>query len=73
MSYEEFLDLPVTYINEFAQNIQYKVNNNIPFSDDELLMQDHFIRYTKELKLQEDKTRLEYHYSLDAYEKDKYK
>jgi hypothetical protein len=69
MSYEEFLDLPVDYISRLAQNIKYKREHNISFSDDELLMQDHFIRYTKELKLQEDKTRLEYHYSLDAYEK----
>ena len=69
MSYDEFLDLPINYINEFAQNIKYKVNNNIPFSEDELEIQEHFIRYTQELKLQEEKTRLEYHYSLDAYEK----
>jgi hypothetical protein len=71
MSYEEFLDLPINYINEFAQNIKYKVNNNIPFSEDELEIQEHFIQYTKELKLQEEKARLEYHYSLDAYEKNK--
>lgn len=69
MSYEEFLDLPVEYITRLAQNIKYKRENNLPFSDDELEMQDHFIRYTKELKLQEEKARLEYHYSLDAYEK----
>jgi hypothetical protein len=71
MSYDEFLDLPVTYINEFVENINFKNKNNIPFTEEELELQEHFIRYTKELKLQEDKTRLEYHYSLDAYEKDK--
>jgi hypothetical protein len=69
MSYEEFLDLPVTYINEFVENINFKNKNNIPFTEEELELQEHFISYTKELKLQEDKTRLEYHYSLDAYEK----
>jgi hypothetical protein len=69
MSYEEFLDLPVTYINEFVENINFKNKNSIPFTEEELELQEHFIRYTKELKLQEDKTRLEYHYSLDAYEK----
>lgn len=71
MSYEEFLDLPVNYITQFAQNINYKRKNNIPFTEDDLELQEHFIRYTKELKLQEEKARLEYHYSLDAYEKDK--
>jgi hypothetical protein len=69
MSYDEFLDLPVTYINEFVENINFKNKNNIPFTEEELELQEHFIRYTKELKLQEDKTRLEYYYSLDAYEK----
>lgn len=71
MSYEEFLDLPVNYITQFAHKIKYKRENNIPFTEEELEIQDHFIRYTKDLKLQEEKARLEYFYSLDAYEKDK--
>lgn len=71
MSYEEFLDLPVDYITQFAQNIKFKRENNIPFTDDDLILQKHFVRYTQELKLQEEKARLEYFYSLDAYERDK--
>ncbi len=71
MSYEEFLDLPVSYITQFAQNIKYKRENNIPFTEEELEIQEHFIAYTQELKLQEEKARLEYMWSLDAYEKDK--
>lgn len=71
MSYEEFLDLPVNYITQFAQNIKYKRENNIPFTEEELELQEHFIRYTQDLKLQEEKARLEYMWSLDAYEKDK--
>lgn len=69
MSYEEFLDLPVNYITQFAQNIRYKRENNIPFSEEDLLLQEHFIRYTQDLKLQEEKARLEYMFSLDAYQK----
>jgi hypothetical protein len=69
MSYEEFLDLPVNHITQFAQNIKYKRENNIPFTEEELELQEHFITYTDGLKLQEDKARLEYYYSLDAYEK----
>lgn len=71
MSYEEFLDLPVNYITQFAQNIKYKRENNIPFSEEDLQLQKYFIRYTQDLQLQEEKARLEYFYSLDAYEKDK--
>lgn len=71
MSYEEFLDLPVEYITQFAQNIRFKRENDIPFNDDDLILQKHFIRYTQELKLQEEKARLEYFYSLDAYERGK--
>lgn len=69
MSYEDFLDLPVNYITQFAQNIKYKRENDIPFSDEDLELQEHFIRYTQELKLQEEKARLEYFYSLAPYKK----
>jgi hypothetical protein len=71
MSYEEFLDLPVNYITQFAQNIRYKRENDIPFTDKDLELQDHFIKYTEELKLQEEKARLEYMFSLDAHRRDK--
>jgi hypothetical protein len=71
MSYEEFLDLPVNYITQFAQNIRYKRENDIPFTDKDLELQDHFIKYTEELKLQEEKARLEYMWSLDAHRRDK--
>jgi hypothetical protein len=70
MSYEEFLDLPVNYITQFAQNIRYKRENDIPFTDKDLELQDHFIKYTEELKLQEEKARLEYMFSLDAHRRD---
>jgi hypothetical protein len=73
MSYEEFLDLPVNHITQLAQNIKFKRENNIPFSDEELIMEQHFAHYTKDLKLQEEKARLEYFYSLNAYKKNKYK
>lgn len=71
MSYEEFLDLPVDYITQYAQNIKFKRENNIPFTEEDLELQEHFKKYTGELKLQEEKARLEYMYSLDSYEKDK--
>jgi hypothetical protein len=71
MSYEDFLDLPVNYITQFAQNIRYKRENDIPFTDKDLELQDHFIKYTEELKLQEEKARLEYMFSLDAHRRDK--
>jgi hypothetical protein len=69
MSYEDFLELPVNYITQFAQNIRYKRENDIPFTDEDIELQEHFNRYTEELKLQEDKARLEYFYSLDSYKK----
>lgn len=69
MSYEEFLGLPITQITQFAQVIKFKRENDIPFSEDELVMQEHFIKYTENLKLQEDRARLEYFYSLKPYQK----
>lgn len=71
MSYEEFLDLPVNYITQFAQNIRYKRENNIPFNEEDLKLQKYFTRYIEDLKIQEEKARLEYMFSLDSYEKDK--
>lgn len=69
MSYEDFLDLPVSYISEIAKIIRFKRENDIQFSEEEKELQEHFIRYTQELKLQEEKARLEYMFSLDAYDK----
>lgn len=64
MSYEEFLNLPVNRITQFAQNIKFKRENDIPFSKEELTLERHFVRYTKDVRLQEDIARLEYFYSL---------
>jgi hypothetical protein len=71
MSYEEFLELPVNHITQFAQNIKFKRENDIPFSQEEILIQEHFERYTQDLKLQENKARLEYMFSLDSHKKNK--
>ena len=64
MSYEEFLNLPVNHITQFAQNIRFKRENDIPFSEEELTLERRFVRYTKGVRLQEDIARLEYFYSL---------
>jgi hypothetical protein len=71
MSYEDFLDLPVNHITQFAQNIRYKRENNIPFTEEDIELQEHFLKYTEELKLQEEKARLEYMFSLDAHRREK--
>lgn len=65
MSYEEFLDLPVNYITEMARIIRMKRESNIPFSQDDIEFREHFIRYTQELQLKEDRMRLEYCWSLN--------
>ena len=65
MSYEEFLDLPVNHVTQFAQNIRYKRENNIPFTEEDFQLQEHFVRYTQDLKLQEERARLEYMWSLE--------
>jgi hypothetical protein len=69
MSYEEFLDLPVNRVTQICQNLKFKRENNIPFSQEEEELQEHFINYTQDLKLQEEKARLEYMWSLKSYKK----
>lgn len=69
MSYEEFLDLPVDYVRRIIKNLNYKRENRIPLSEEESELQNHFIYYTQDLKLREEKERLEYMWSLDSYEK----
>jgi len=71
MSYEEFLNLPVNRITQFAQNIKFKRENDIPFSKEELTLEKYFVRYTKDVRIQEDIARLEYFYGLDDYKKTK--
>jgi hypothetical protein len=71
MSYEDFLDLPVDYITQVANIIRFKREHNIPFSEEEEELVEHFVRYTESLKLKEDVMRLEYCYDLESY--DKYK
>lgn len=65
MSYEEFLDLPVNYITNMARIIKMKRESNIPFNQDDIEFREHFIRYTQELQLKEDRMRLEYCWELD--------
>jgi hypothetical protein len=71
MSYEEFLNLPVDSVTKFVQVIKHKRLNNIPFNDEELELCEHVEKYVKQIKLNEDKTRLEYMFSLKSYQKDK--
>lgn len=65
MSYEEFLQLPVDFIVRQAQNIKFKRENNIPLSEEEHELRDHFSQYSQEVLLEENKARLEYCWSLD--------
>ena len=71
MSYEEFLNLPVNRITQFAQNIKFKRENDIPYSKEELTLEKYFVRYAKDVRIQEDIARLEYFYGLDDYKKTK--
>lgn len=65
MSYEEFLQLPVNFIVRQAQNIKFKRENNIPLSEEETELRDHFIAYSNQVFLEETRARLEYCWSLD--------
>jgi hypothetical protein len=71
MSYEDFLNLPISRIQEISKIIRFKRENEVPLSEEEVELRDHFIRYTQDLKLKEEKTRLEYFYKLDSYDKNK--
>lgn len=70
MSYEEFLNLPVDYIHRFTEIVEFKLEHNIPFSDEEILLQDHFIRYIDEIKLQEKRSFLEFCYDMGTDDKE---
>jgi hypothetical protein len=71
MSYEDFLNLPISRIQEISKIIRFKRENEVPLSEEEVELRDHFIRYTQDLKLKEEKTRLEHFYKLDSYDKNK--
>jgi hypothetical protein len=59
MNYEEFLKLPLDRVYEIKKILKYKIENNLPLSEEEEELKDFMLRYVEDFKLRENRSKLE--------------
>lgn len=64
MEYKEFLTSTPEDIIRWSNVIKFKVRNEIPFSEEELQIREHMVRYCNEVKLDLQKELLERCYKI---------
>lgn len=53
MTYEEFLDMPTTFLDDMTQVISIKNKYRLDFTEEEKEINDHLMTYWEEMKLNE--------------------
>jgi len=53
MTYEEFLDMPTTFLDDMTQVIAIKNKYRLDFTEEEKEINDHLMTYWEEMKLNE--------------------
>lgn len=53
MTYEEFLDLPTTFIDDLCKLVEIKSKYHLKFTEEELQYSDHLLTYWEEMKINE--------------------
>ena len=51
MTYEDFLQMPATFVTDIAKVIDIKLNYRMKFTEEELQIKDHLLQYYEESKL----------------------
>ena len=51
MTYEEFLQMPANFVTDIAKVIDIKINYGLKFTEEEILIKDHLLRYHEQAKL----------------------
>ncbi len=59
MSYEEFLDMPTTFMDDMLQVITIKNKYRLSFTEEEKEINQHLLTYWEEMKLNEIRGNLE--------------
>ena len=65
MTYEEFLDMPTTFLDDMTQVIAIKNKYRLDFTEEEKEINDHLMTYWEEMKLNELRGNFERCWELD--------
>jgi hypothetical protein len=66
MDYEEFLDMPSTFVDDMLQMIQLKNKYRLEFTQQEKDINNHLMTYWEEMKLNEIRGNLEKCWIIDS-------
>lgn len=59
MTYEEFLDLPTSFVDDICKLVSIKKKYNLDFTDEEMELSQHLLTYWEEMKVNESRYKLE--------------
>jgi hypothetical protein len=65
MTYEEFLEMPTTFLDDMTQVIVIKNKYRLDFTEEEKEINDHLSTYWEEMKINELKGRFERCWEID--------
>ena len=68
MNYEEFLDMPATFMDDMLLVIQLKNKYRLDFTEQEKEINQHLLTYWEEMKLNEIRGNLEKCWEIDKEE-----
>ena len=65
MNYEEFLDMPATFMDDMLQVISIKNKYRLDFTEEEKQINEHLMTYWEEMKLNELRGKFERCWKID--------
>jgi hypothetical protein len=65
MTYEEFLDMPTTFLDDMTQVINIKNKYRLDFTEEEKQINEHLMTYWEEMKLNELRGKFEKCWEID--------
>jgi hypothetical protein len=66
MSYEEFLDMPTTFLDDMTKVINIKNKYRLNFTEEEKEINNHLMTYWEEMKLNELRGKFERCWEMDS-------
>jgi len=66
MTYEEFLDMPTTFMDDMLKVVQIKNKYRLDFTEQEKEINQHLLTYWEEMKLNEIRGNLERCWEIDG-------
>lgn len=59
MNYDEFLKLSLNRVYDIKEILKYKMENNLPLSEEEEELKEFMLRYVEEFELRKNRSKLE--------------